>query len=93
LRALSSRARKIRWIDFENRIIPSASAANAKSGYETSVRRQKGNHRIAIAISQIGRSAATGARALIAAESTWRRAVVTRQVDQQKELIDNYHLV
>lgn len=77
LRAPSKRARNTRCIDFEKRTMPSANDANANSGYETSVKRQNGSQRIAIATSQIGISAATGANALIAAESIWRRAVDT----------------
>lgn len=57
--------------------MPSASDANAKSGYETSVNCQNGNQKTAIAINQIGIKAATGASALIAAESTCRLAVDT----------------
>ena len=57
--------------------MPSAREANAKSGYETSVNCQNGSQKIAIAISQIGIRAATGANAPIAAESTCRLAVDT----------------
>jgi hypothetical protein len=57
--------------------MPRASAAKANSGYETSVKIQTGIQKIAIAINQIGIKAATGASALIAAESTCRLAVDT----------------
>jgi hypothetical protein len=57
--------------------MPSASDAKANSGYETSEKIQNGNQIIAIAINQIGIKAATGASALIAAESTCRLAFDT----------------